>query len=86
VPIIELQNVSKRFGSTLALDSVSLRLHAGEIVGLLGHNGSGKSTLVGVLAGAHTPEPGARACTGPRSRSRCTGRTPGWVSCLRISG
>ena len=60
-PVLELQNVSKRFGSTLALDSVSLSLHAGEIVGLLGHNGSGKSTLVGVLAGAHTPEPGARA-------------------------
>lgn len=60
-PVLELQDVSKRFGSTLALDTVRLSLRAGEIVGLLGHNGSGKSTLVGVLAGAHTPEPGARA-------------------------
>lgn len=59
--MLELRGVSKRFGSTQALDSVDLRLHAGEIVGLLGHNGSGKSTLVGVLAGAHVPEPGARA-------------------------
>jgi ribose transport system ATP-binding protein len=60
-PVLELQGVSKRFGSTLALDCVHLSLHPGEIVGLLGHNGSGKSTLVGVLAGAHAPEPGARA-------------------------
>lgn len=59
-PLLELVNISKRFGSTQALSGVSLTLKSGEILGLLGQNGSGKSTLVGILAGVHTPDPGGR--------------------------
>lgn len=56
---LRIAGLSKRFGGAQALDDVSLNIRAGEIHGLLGENGSGKSTLIKVLAGYHTPEPGA---------------------------
>jgi simple sugar transport system ATP-binding protein len=56
--IYEVDNVSKNYGSVVALDGASLKLHAGEVVGLVGDNGAGKSTLVKVLSGAHQPDSG----------------------------
>jgi ribose transport system ATP-binding protein len=58
-PALSVSNLSKRFGGALALDRVALDVRRGEVHGLLGSNGSGKSTLIKVLAGFHTPEPGA---------------------------
>ena len=58
VPVIELRNVTKRFGSTVALDAVSLSLAPGHIVGLLGANGSGKTTLLRHAVGLYLPEQG----------------------------
>ena len=58
-PALSVTNLSKRFGGALALDRVALDVRRGEVHGLLGSNGSGKSTLIKVLAGFHTPEPGA---------------------------
>jgi ribose transport system ATP-binding protein len=58
-PALQISNLSKRFGGALALDRVALQVRRGEVHGLLGSNGSGKSTLIKVLAGFHTPEPGA---------------------------
>jgi ribose transport system ATP-binding protein len=58
-PALSVTNLSKRFGGALALDRVALTVRRGEVHGLLGSNGSGKSTLIKVLAGFHTPEPGA---------------------------
>jgi len=57
-PLVRLKDVSKTFGGIHALDSVSLDLHAGDVVGLVGDNGAGKSTLVKILSGAHRPTVG----------------------------
>lgn len=56
--IYEVKNVSKNYGAVVALDGASLKLHAGEVVGLVGDNGAGKSTLVKVLSGAHSADSG----------------------------
>jgi ABC-type sugar transport system ATPase subunit len=50
-PIASLQNISKRFGATLAVNQVDLEIFPGEVHGLVGENGAGKSTLMRVLAG-----------------------------------
>ncbi|GGG81717.1 ATP-binding cassette domain-containing protein [Corynebacterium pelargi] len=52
-PIIELDNVSKSYGSFDALRGVNLKVHPGEVVCVLGDNGAGKSTLIKILAGLH---------------------------------
>jgi D-xylose transport system ATP-binding protein len=52
-PLVEMRNISKRFGGVQAVDDVSIDLYPGEVVGLLGHNGAGKSTLIKMLAGAY---------------------------------
>ena len=57
-PAAELEGISKRFGSTQALDNVSLTLLPGEAHALVGENGAGKSTLVKILAGIHQPDAG----------------------------
>lgn len=56
--LYEVHNVSKSYGSVVALSGVSLKIHAGEVIGLVGDNGAGKSTLVKVLSGAHQPSEG----------------------------
>ncbi len=50
--LLEVQDVSKHFGGIYAVRHVSLSVHAGEIMGLVGANGAGKSTLLRVIAGA----------------------------------
>src|SRR5213083_1570380 len=56
--IVELEDISKFFGSVIALNGVTLRLRRGEVHCLLGDNGAGKSTLIKILPGVHTPEVG----------------------------
>jgi simple sugar transport system ATP-binding protein len=63
-PIYEARNITKRYGSVLALDDASLSIHAGEIIGLVGDNGAGKSTLVKCLSGAHKPTSGTMLLDG----------------------
>jgi ABC-2 type transport system ATP-binding protein len=50
-PVLEVTDLRKRYGSTVALDGVSLAVEAGEVFGLLGPNGAGKTTLLSVVAG-----------------------------------
>jgi simple sugar transport system ATP-binding protein len=57
-PIIEIRGVSKRFTGVEALQNVSLSVHPGEVLCLLGDNGAGKSTVIKVLAGVHQPTEG----------------------------
>jgi branched-chain amino acid transport system ATP-binding protein len=57
-PILELSNVSVRFGGLTALDNISLRVERGEALGLIGPNGAGKSTAFNVISGAREPTSG----------------------------
>jgi simple sugar transport system ATP-binding protein len=57
-PLIELREVTKRYGGVLALDKVSFSIYPGEVIGLLGDNGAGKSTLVKILSGIVQPTDG----------------------------
>jgi simple sugar transport system ATP-binding protein len=56
--LIELKNVSKKFGGITAIDSISLQVNQAEIVGLIGDNGAGKSTLIKTLVGVYSPDQG----------------------------
>ncbi|KAA0120254.1 ATP-binding cassette domain-containing protein [Mycolicibacterium sp. P9-22] len=53
VPLVELRNVGKSYGNITALKDISLRVHAGQVTGILGDNGAGKSTLIKIIAGLH---------------------------------
>lgn len=56
--LVEVQEVTKRYGATTAVDCVSLTINAGEIYALVGANGAGKSTLIRSIAGITVPDAG----------------------------
>jgi len=55
---MDVQNISKYFGSIIALKDISMRVGAGQVMCLLGDNGAGKSTLIKILSGVHQPSEG----------------------------
>ena len=57
-PLIDVRNISKFFGNVIALNGVSMTVHKGEVMCLLGDNGAGKSTLIKTLSGVHKPSEG----------------------------
>src|SRR5690349_11818960 len=62
--MIQTENLTRRYGATLALDRLSLRVSPGEIVGFLGPNGAGKSTTVKILTGMIKPSDGHAVVAG----------------------
>jgi ABC-type sugar transport system ATPase subunit len=56
--LLEMRRIDKSFPGVHALKKVSMKLHRGEVLGLVGENGAGKSTLIKVLGGAHLPDAG----------------------------
>src|SRR5437764_12932041 len=63
-PLLHMRGISKRFGATEALKDVSLEVHAGQVLALIGENGAGKSTLMKILSGAHSPDSGTMELAG----------------------
>ncbi len=64
LPLLRMTAISKRFAATQALRNVSLDVHCGEVLALIGENGAGKSTLMKVLSGAHRPDSGSMEFAG----------------------
>src|SRR5512145_90751 len=57
-PLLKVNNLSKQFGTLLAVQQVSFEIYPGEVVGLAGRSGSGKSVLTMLLAGLYVPTEG----------------------------
>ena len=57
--MIEIQNLTKRYGGFLAVDNLSFSVAAGEVLGFLGPNGAGKSTTMKMIAGFLSPTSGS---------------------------
>jgi len=69
ISTIELTEVTKRFGHFTAVDTLSLKVHAGELFAFLGPNGAGKTTTIKIMAGLLTPDNGTvHVCGHPMGR------------------
>jgi len=68
--VLRAEGITKRFGAIEALRGISLELHEGEVLGLVGDNGAGKSTLVKILTGYHAPDSGQLYLDGKPVRFR----------------
>ena len=63
-PLLQVENLAKRYRSRRALEGLSLTVRSGEIVGLVGANGSGKTTSLRILAGLLAPDAGRGSVLG----------------------
>ena len=77
--VAQLEQVSRRYGDTVALDNVDLELLRGEVLGLLGPNGAGKTTAVAILLGLRVPDAGRAVLFGRDPRSPHARRPVGVV-------
>lgn len=80
--VLDVKDLTRRFGAVVANDSIELRVRPGEVVGLLGHNGAGKTTLVSQIVGLLRPHDGTIKVAGvdaiahPATARRCVALQP----------
>jgi simple sugar transport system ATP-binding protein len=67
-PLLEVESISKSFGSVAAIEGISMSVRAGEVMCVLGDNGAGKSTLIKALSGVHPPDQGRILVSGAEVR------------------
>ncbi len=67
-PVVRLEHITKRFGAVTANQDITLDIHAGRILALLGENGAGKSTLMSILSGRYHPDEGRILVDGKPTR------------------
>lgn len=58
MPLLRIENVTKRFGGLVAVNDVSFDIHEGELMAVVGPNGAGKTTLFNVISGVYPPDEG----------------------------
>ena len=68
--MLNIQNLTKRYGSKTAVDNLSLSIEAGEIYGFIGHNGAGKTTTLKACCGLLTPDSGEITVDGMSIREK----------------
>ncbi len=82
LPLVKVDNLSRRYGDTLAVNQVSFELHRGEVLGFLGPNGAGKSTTMQIITGNLAPTAGQVSINGfdiiddPLQAKACIGYLP----------
>ena len=79
--MIEVRELTKRYGSTLAVDALSFTLRPGAVTGFLGANGSGKSTTMRLILGLDRPDAGQVRVGGRRFRDLPWPLRPPTLSC-----
>ena len=80
-PLLELRNVTKRFGGLTAVDRINMTVDAGQILGIVGPNGSGKTTTFSCVSGFYKPEEGSVLLNGVD----VTGKLPFEIARLGIA-
>jgi simple sugar transport system ATP-binding protein len=68
VPMLEIRNMTKMFGSVISLSDISTTVRAGQVTCVLGDNGAGKSTLIKILSGVYQPDGGQLLVDGRPAR------------------
>ena len=81
--MLEVDDVTLRFGGVKALDGVSFHINTGEILGLIGPNGAGKTTCFNVMTGVYQPTSGAVRFMDEPLGKRKSSRSPSWASPAR---